>query len=130
VAVTVQRMANGGTVTTHHDITEQRQSEAKIAHMAVHDTLTGLPNRVLLNERLEDALRRVKRGEIVAALLLDLDHFKTVNDTLGHPAGDKLLQAVAGRLRAVVRETDTIARMGGDEFAIVQTSITQPADST
>src|SRR6185503_13968172 len=81
-------------------------------------------------ERLEGALRRVKRGEIVATLLLDLDHFKTVNDTLGHPAGDKLLTVVADRLRAVVRETDTIARMGGDEFAIVQTAIAQPADAT
>ena len=80
-------MADGGTVTTHHDITEQRRSEAKIAHMALHDTLTGLPNRVLLNERLEHALRRVKRGEIVAIHLLDLDHFKTVNDTLGPPGG-------------------------------------------
>ena len=130
IEVSSRPMSDGGTVTTHHDITEKRQSEAKIAHMALHDTLTGLPNRVLLNERLEDALRRVKRGEIVATLLLDLDHFKTVNDTLGHPAGDKLLRMVADRLRAVVRETDTIARMGGDEFAIVQTTITQPADST
>ncbi len=130
IAVSTQPMPDGGTVTTHHDITEQRQSEAKIAHMALHDTLTGLPNRVLLNERLEDALRRVKRGEIVATLLLDLDHFKTVNDTLGHPAGDKLLTEVADRLRTVVRETDTIARMGGDEFAIVQTAIAQPADAT
>ena len=130
IAVSVQPMPDGGTVTTHHDITEQRLSEAKISYMALHDTLTGLPNRVLLNERLEDALRRVKRGEIVATLLLDLDHFKTVNDTLGHPAGDKLLQAVADRLRSVVRETDTIARMGGDEFAIVQTAIAQPADAT
>ena len=91
-------MANGGTVTTHQDITEQRRSEAKIAHMALHDALTGLPNRVLLNERLEQALTRVKRGEIVATHMLDLDHFKHVNDTLGHPAGDKLLQMVASRL--------------------------------
>ena len=98
--------------------------------MALHDTLTGLPNRILLNERLEDALRRVKRGEIVATHLLDLDHFKTVNDSLGHPAGDKLLRTVADRLRALIRDTDTIARMGGDEFAIVQTAITQPADAT
>jgi diguanylate cyclase (GGDEF)-like protein/PAS domain S-box-containing protein len=130
IAVSIQPMADGGTVTTHHDITEQRRSEAKIAHMALHDTLTGLPNRVLLNDRLEDALQRVKRGEIVATLLLDLDHFKTVNDTLGHPAGDKLLKAVSERLRSVVRESDTIARMGGDEFAIVQTAIAQPADAT
>ena len=77
IAVSTQPMADGGTVTTHQDITEQRRSEAKIAHMALHDALTGLPNRVLLNERLEHALARVKRGEIVATHLLDLDHFKT-----------------------------------------------------
>ena len=130
IAISVRPMADGGTVTTHHDITEQRRSEAKIAHMALHDTLTGLPNRVLLNERLEYALTRAKRGEIVATHIFDLDHFKTVNDTLGHPAGDKLLQTAADRLRALVRETDTIARMGGDEFAIVQVGITQPADAT
>ena len=92
IAVSVQRMANGGTVTTHQDITDQRRAEAKITHMALHDALTGLPNRVLLNERLEHALARAKRGEMVATHMLDLDHFKHVNDTLGHPAGDKLLQ--------------------------------------
>ena len=123
-------MADGGTVTTHQDITEQRRSEAKIAHMALHDALTGLPNRVLLNERLEYALARVKGSEIVAVHLLDLDLFKNVNDTLGHPAGDKLLKMVTARLRARVSETDTVARMGGDEFAIVQTSITQPVNAT
>jgi len=130
ISVSVQRMASGGTVTTHQDITEQRRSEAKIAHMALHDTLTGLPNRVRLNERLEHALTRSKRGEIVATHVLDLDHFKHVNDTLGHPTGDKLLQTVADRLRALVRETDTVARMGGDEFAVVQVAIAQPADAT
>jgi diguanylate cyclase (GGDEF)-like protein len=130
IAVAVQPMADGGTVTTHQDMTEQRRSEAKIAHMALHDALTGLPNRVLLNERLEHALARVKRGEMVATHLLDLDHFKNVNDTLGHPAGDKLLQMVTDRLRALVRETDTIARMGGDEFAILQVAIAQPSDAT
>jgi diguanylate cyclase (GGDEF)-like protein len=112
------------------DITERRRSEAKIAHMALHDALTGLANRVLLNEQLEQALARVKRGEMVAVHLLDLDHFKNVNDTLGHPAGDKLLKDAASRLRALVRETDTIARMGGDEFAILQVAIGQPADAT
>ena len=129
-AILYQPMANGGWVATHQDITEQRRSEAKIAYMALHDALTGLPNRVLLNERLEYALSRVKRGEIVAAHLLDLDRFKDVNDTLGHPTGDKLLRMVADRLGALARETDTIARMGGDEFAIVQVGIAQPSDAT
>jgi diguanylate cyclase (GGDEF)-like protein len=130
IAVSARPMAAGGTVATHYDITLQRRSEAKIEHMALHDTLTGLPNRVLLNERLEHALAHIKQGEIVSVHLLDLDNFKTVNDTLGHAAGDKLLKQVADRLRALVRETDTIARMGGDEFAIVQTQITQPGDAT
>ena len=93
----------------------------RAGHLALHDTLTGLPNRVLLNERLEQALARVKDGEGVATHILDLDHFKHVNDTLGHSVGDKMLRMAADRLRALVRETDTIARMGGDEFAIVQT---------
>ncbi|MBX9588453.1 MAG: PAS-domain containing protein [Hyphomonadaceae bacterium] len=121
---------DGGFVTTYMDITERRRSEEKIAHMALHDALTGLANRVLLNDKLEQALTRVKRGDMVAVHLLDLDHFKNVNDTLGHPAGDKLLQDAACRLRALVRETDTIARMGGDEFAILQVAINQPADAT
>jgi diguanylate cyclase (GGDEF)-like protein len=129
-AISHQPMSDGGWVATHQDITEQRRSEAKIAHMALHDALTDLPNRMLLNERLEQALAHVKRGDIVAAHLLDLDLFKNVNDTLGHAAGDRLLQAVAGRLRTLARETDTVARMGGDEFAIVQVALEQPADAT
>jgi diguanylate cyclase (GGDEF)-like protein len=130
IAVSVQPMPGGGLLTTHQDITEQRRSEAKIVHMALHDVLTGLPNRVLLNERLEHALTRVKRGEMVAIQILDLDYFKSVNDTLGHAAGDKLLHMVAERLRVLVRETDTVARMGGDEFAILQVAIDQPSDAT
>ena len=98
--------------------------------MARHDSLTGLPNRLFLNERLGHAFTRIRRGEIVAVHLLDLDHFKNVNDTLGHPAGDKLLQLVTERLRLVMRDTDTIARMGGDEFAIVQVGISSPPDAT
>src|SRR5262249_56608323 len=81
IAISVRPMADGGTVTTHQDITEQRRSEAKIAHMAHHDALTGLPNRVLLGQQLDRALARVKRGEIVAVHFLDLDRFKNVNDT-------------------------------------------------
>jgi diguanylate cyclase (GGDEF)-like protein len=101
----------------------------RAGHLALHDMLTGLPNRVLLNERLEQALARTKDGEAVATHILDLDHFKDVNDTLGHPVGDKLLRKVAERLRALVRETDTIARMGGDEFAIVQAPLAAAGDA-
>jgi diguanylate cyclase (GGDEF)-like protein len=122
-------MPDSGWVATHQDITEQRRSEIRIEHMAHHDALTDLANRVLLNERLEHALTRVRRDELVAIHHLDLDQFKAVNDTLGHPGGDKLLKMVADRLRLLVRESDTIARMGGDEFAIVQVAA-DPADAT
>ena len=94
--------------------------------MARHDALTGLPNRVLFREEMEKALVRVARGETVAVLCLDLDHFKSVNDTLGHPVGDGLLKAVAERLLACVRDTDTVARLGGDEFAILQAGLDKP----
>ncbi len=124
-------MPDGGWVATHEDITEQRRSEIKIEYMAHHDALTDLANRVLLNERLEQALgSRIHPDGIVAVHHLDLDQFKAVNDTFGHPAGDKLLKIVADRLRGLVRDTDTIARMGGDEFVIVQAPITEPADAT
>ncbi|WP_044586453.1 EAL domain-containing protein [Bradyrhizobium sp. LTSPM299] len=119
ICVTRQPMAGGGWVATHLDVTEQRRSEAKITHMAQHDALTDLPNRVLLRERMEHALAVTCRGgQMLAVLMLDLDHFKEVNDTLGHPAGDALLQAVAARLRRCVSETTLIARLGGDEFAV------------
>jgi diguanylate cyclase (GGDEF)-like protein/PAS domain S-box-containing protein len=123
-------MPGGGWVATHEDITEQRQSEIKIEYMAHHDSLTDLPNRVMLNDRLEYVLERVQRGEMVAVHHLDLDQFKAVNDTFGHPCGDKLLRIVAERLRGLVGETDTIARMGGDEFVIVQATIADPAEAT
>jgi diguanylate cyclase (GGDEF)-like protein len=123
-------MPGGGWVATHEDITEQRQSEVKIEYMAHHDALTDLANRVLLNDRLEHALARIQNAEMVAVQHLDLDQFKTVNDTLGHPCGDKLLRIVAERLRTLVAEADTIARMGGDEFVIVQAAIADPADAT
>jgi diguanylate cyclase (GGDEF)-like protein len=130
ISISHQPMADGGWVATHQDITEQRRSEAKIAHMAHHDALTDLPNRALLGERLDQALARVERGEMVATHLLDLDMFKNVNDTLGHAVGDKLLKAVAGRLTALARQSDTVARMGGDEFAIVQVALEEAADAT
>jgi diguanylate cyclase (GGDEF)-like protein len=123
-------MPDFGWVATHEDITEQRRSEVKIEYMAHHDSLTDLANRVLLNERLEHALDKIDTEQMVAVHHLDLDQFKAVNDTFGHPAGDKLLKIVADRLRGLVRETDTIARMGGDEFVIVQSAIADPADAT
>src|SRR6195256_6524612 len=123
-------MPDFGWVATHEDITEQRRSEVKIEYMAHHDSLTGLANRVLLNERLEHAIGRIDRDEMVAVHHLDLDQFKAVNDTLGHPAGDKLLKIVADRLRGLVRQTDTIPRMGGDELGIVHPPIADPADAT
>jgi diguanylate cyclase (GGDEF)-like protein len=128
-AISHRPMSGGGWVATHEDITEQHRSEARIAHMALHDGLTDLPNRTLLNERLEHALATVRPGETVAIHLLDLDLFKNVNDTLGHAVGDNLLKAVTERLRAVVGVEDTIARMGGDEFAIVQPALGQPSDA-
>ena len=119
-------LAGGGWVATIEDITEAIRAEARIEHMARHDALTGLANRVLFREEMEKALIRVARGETIAVLCLDLDHFKSVNDTLGHPIGDRLLEAVTERLLACVRDTDTVARLGGDEFAILQAGIEKP----
>ena len=129
ICVTRQPLPDGGWVATHQDVTEQHEARAKISHMALHDPLTNLPNRVTLSDRLERAMARVRRGEKIALHLLDLDHFKNVNDTLGHPIGDKLLIAVTERLNRYVREVDSIARMGGDEFAIVQVAIDRPEDA-
>jgi diguanylate cyclase (GGDEF)-like protein len=104
--------------------------ELKISWMARHDALTGLANRTVFAEGLEHEIARARRdGTTFAVLYLDLDHFKDINDTLGHPIGDLLLQSVAGRLRASVRETDTVSRFGGDEFALIATQLKQPADA-
>jgi diguanylate cyclase (GGDEF)-like protein len=113
-------IASGGWVDVQEDITERIQQDAKIAYMAQHDMLTGLPNRVQLIEQLERALKWLRRGEKVAVLFIDLDRFKNVNDTLGHLMGDDLLKAVADRLRDNVRKPDLVARLGGDEFVILQ----------
>ena len=109
------------------DIDAQRRAQARIAHLALHDALTGLPNRAQFWQRLQDAIARAGRGEGAALLYIDLDRFKQVNDSLGHPVGDALLQAVTQRLQALVRDTDTVARLGGDEFAIVQSQVREPA---
>lgn len=102
------------------DITDKKISEQRIEHLAHYDVLTDLPNRVLFNERCEHALSRARReGHELVLMFLDLDRFKHINDSLGHPVGDRLLQQVAERLRKLVREEDTIARLGGDEFVVV-----------
>jgi diguanylate cyclase (GGDEF)-like protein len=122
-------IAGGGWIATHEDITDRQRAEERIVHMARHDALTDLPNRMMLRERLDHELKRVKRGECLAVFCLDLDHFKSVNDTLGHPIGDELLKVVAERLRRCTREPDTIARLGGDEFAIIMTGMEDPTDA-
>ena len=129
ISVASKPIADGGWLATHEDITERQRADEQIAHMARHDALTDLPNRVMLRERLEHELKRVKRGECLAVLCLDLDQFKGVNDTLGHPIGDELLKLVADRLRGCTREPDTIARLGGDEFAIIMTQMKEPTDA-
>jgi diguanylate cyclase (GGDEF)-like protein/PAS domain S-box-containing protein len=119
--VVSQPMPEGGWVVTYEDISKRYQAEQNIARMARHDSLTDLPNRLLFREKMAEGLARVTAGgEALAVFCLDLDNFKTINDTLGHPIGDALLRAVAQRLRSVVEEDDTIARLGGDEFAILQ----------
>lgn len=122
-------LRDGGFVTTYIDVTERRKAQATIAHMAHHDALTGLPNRALFHDRLDQALARVQRGERIAVVYADLDGFKPVNDRHGHAIGDALLKCVAGRLDDTTRATDTVARLGGDEFAVIQASIAGPADA-
>lgn len=113
------------------DITERVYSAEQFRHLAHHDTLTGLPNRRLLDDRTEQALALARRsGHRVALLLLDLDDFKIINDTDGHSAGDTVLVAIAQRLRSLVREIDTIARLGGDEFVILLQEMAHPGDAT
>ena len=123
VGVAVQPLSDGGWLSTVEDVTERRIAEERIAFMARHDALTQLPNRTLFAERVDQAAERSEQDHMAAILCLDLDHFKHVNDTLGHPIGDELLRAVSARLRDCVRSVDTVARLGGDEFAIVQPAI-------
>lgn len=112
------------------DITDRKEAEARIRYMALHDSLTGLPNRTLFGDRLSQAIAQARRSQRrVAVLMLDLDRFKHINDSLGHHIGDQLLEAVAMRLRGCLRESDTAARLGGDEFAICLPDILRDEDA-
>jgi diguanylate cyclase (GGDEF)-like protein len=126
IQIVGKAIASGGWVVTVDDITERKRVDTRIAHMAHYDALTDLPNRVLFRERLDHGL---KSGDQLAVLYIDIDEFKRINDSLGHPVGDELLKAVAGRLRACVAAGDVVARLGGDEFAILQPRVGQTADT-
>ena len=120
ISISYSPKPGGGFVVTFEDITARLAAEDRVRHLAHYDALTDLPNRVTFYERLASILAHLRRNESVAILSLDLDHFKNVNDTLGHPIGDRMLTAVADRMRACVREEDLVARLGGDEFVVVQ----------
>ena len=125
VSVSLQGMDGGGWVSIHQDITAQKRIEAELERLARHDALTGLANRSLFTGKADAALARMRRhGEAFAVLMLDLDRFKSVNDSFGHPAGDALLREIAQRLLNTVREVDCVARFGGDEFAVLQAPCT------
>jgi diguanylate cyclase (GGDEF)-like protein len=127
---TFQPMAGGGAVVLLEDITERRNSEARISHLARYDELTALPNRVNFRDEIERLLKIPhEAGRLSALLFVDLDQFKQVNDTLGHPCGDQLLCAVADRLRAMLRPEDFVARFGGDEFVVFQQHICSNEDA-
>ena len=130
IAIAHQPMPDGGFVATFEDITERLLAEERIKHLARHDALTGLLNRVAFYEQIETILSHLRHSETMAVLSLDLDDFKSVNDTLGHPVGDLLLQAAAERMRSCIRDEDIVARLGGDEFAIVQVPSGQPSGIT
>ena len=129
VEIAVSRLADGSCVALHEDVTDQRKAQERISFMARHDLLTGLPNRGVLREELERGLAATCCGGTVALLCLDLDRFKPVNDNFGHGAGDALLKQVAERLRECAGETDTVARVGGDEFVVLQRDAIQPKGS-
>ena len=129
ILVSNQPLPDGGWVDLQEDVTEKREAETKISWLAHHDPLTELPNRFHFREQLQETFNEVAAGGGFALHWIDLDRFKEVNDTLGHPAGDALLKSVAKRLREVLRERDVVARLGGDEFAIIQRGVTSDAQA-
>ncbi|MCA6114079.1 EAL domain-containing protein [Bradyrhizobium sp. WSM 1738] len=128
IQVVNEPVADGGWLATHEDITERRRAEERITHLAHYDALTDLPNRTLFHERLKRELAHVVPDRQLAVLYIDIDEFKSVNDSLGHMIGDELLKSVAASLAACARKSDFVARLGGDEFAIVQTGIEDTDD--
>jgi diguanylate cyclase (GGDEF)-like protein len=122
-------MKDGGWVSTHEDITEQKQNEARIRHLARHDALTDLPNRIEFLEQMAKTEAALSRGEMAAVLYIDLDHFKAVNDTLGHAVGDEVIKQASARLWGTTRETDVLARLGGDEFALLMRPVETVGDA-
>src|SRR5262249_16047140 len=118
-----QPLLEGGWVTTMEDITERKHYEERIAHMAHYDSLTDLPNRALFHERLREALGAMAAGQQVAVMYIDIDEFKSINDSLGHPVGDELLKSVAVRLSSCAAGSDFVARLGGDEFAVYKPGV-------
>ena len=129
VQVTNQPLAGGGWVDIQEDVTERRKAEKKITWLAHHDPLTSAANRVYFNRELENALRQLTPGTGFAVHSIDLDRFKEINDTLGHPVGDALLKSIVRVLRKTVRGKDLVARLGGDEFAVIQAGATTGAET-
>jgi diguanylate cyclase (GGDEF)-like protein len=130
IQVSYRPLSHGGWVATLEDITERRRTEERITHLAHYDVLTDLPNRALFQERLKLELAQIREGEQLAVIYIDIDEFKSVNDTLGHLIGDELLKSVAVSLGSCITASDFVVRLGGDEFAVVQTAIKDQQDVT